>query len=128
MAYKNDKCIIDQHEMNLYSWSRVVWLKNTVMTSGVARVRAIDPVDRSSFKIPVSHSLCNSLQKKCYCREVNFFKLKWNECKWKDMKKYLQTHCFANKWRVTSQPCLLHFGLAVCIARVYKHSFQRSVS
>lgn len=47
--------------MNLYSSWVVLWSKNTVVTTGVTRIRTINLMKGSSFIKPVCYSLCNCL-------------------------------------------------------------------
>lgn len=53
---------VDFDEMNLYSWMVLWGFENAVVTSGIARVRAIYLMEEPSFIKPVCYSLCNRLQ------------------------------------------------------------------
>lgn len=83
------------------------------MASLVARVRAIDLLKRASVVVPITNSFP-------YILQIKHVYPQHQQCinKRTQLKKQTPAHLAIQHRGVVSEPCLLHFSLAMGIARV----------
>lgn len=94
-------------------------IKDAVVTSFVAGVGAIAPLERTSVVEPISYSFSYCLHKMQVHQQQKDQILRAKHERTKRKRRRTEKNdLVVQLWRVSSEPGFLHFSLAMCIARV----------